>query len=98
MPPRLSKRQQRELEELEVLKKGSAPTGESDSGEEAGPSQARTGGTFSNVRQPVLMQPHDSGLILCQIFAAQDVEDDDEEEEEEMKTAKSKKVWAFVRL
>ena len=55
MPPRLNKRQQRELEELEALKLGKQSQGldlssEEDEFEESTPSFRRGGGGFSNVR------------------------------------------------
>ena len=51
MPPRLNKRQQRELEELEALKLGNQSQGLDLSEEEAEPTfNIRGGGGFSNVR------------------------------------------------
>lgn len=53
MPPRLNKRQQRELEELEALKSSEVLNSSSDEEFEAGPSERRNGGAggvFMNVR------------------------------------------------
>ncbi|PPQ84390.1 hypothetical protein CVT26_007224, partial [Gymnopilus dilepis] len=75
MPPRLNKRQQRELEELEALKAASTPAAdgeeEQESDEDPGPSQRKGGGVFMN------FLPAEGS--------------DDEEEEEEVKSSKAKK-------
>ncbi|KAF8972061.1 transcriptional repressor TCF25-domain-containing protein [Flammula alnicola] len=75
MPPRLNRRQQRELEELEALN-SAKPTSSLDEISEdediPGPSQRRGGGTFSN-----FLAPEDS--------------EEDEAEQEEEKAPKSRK-------
>ena len=69
MPPRLNKRQQRELEELEALKLGKQSQGlDLSSEEEEGPASGirRSGGGFSNVRSIIIN--NDLTIIIANQF------------------------------
>lgn len=63
MAPRLNKRQQRELEELEALNFGKSQ-GLNPSSEEEEETHIRPSGGFSNVRSIIINEPNDNSFEL----------------------------------